>query len=55
MHCMHILNAETPKKAEVSLDELVQVINQRLATPAQAKARALLFDLLNELTAPRNT
>lgn len=54
MHCMHILNAEMPKKTEVSLDDLVEAVSQRLAAPAQAKARALLFDLLNELTVPRN-
>ncbi|AXK38414.1 helix-turn-helix domain-containing protein [Crenobacter cavernae] len=54
MHCMHILNAATPSKEEVSLETLLTTIRQRLAAPSHARARALLFELLNELTAPRN-
>jgi transcriptional regulator with XRE-family HTH domain len=54
MHCMHITNTTPPNKGEVSLEDLLTTIRQRLASPAQARARALLFELLNELTAPRH-
>jgi len=51
MHCMHILErAEGKRKAEIGLDDLIEAIQEKLTAPEKAKARTLLFDLLQTLT-----